>query len=190
MKAKALICAASLACMSLPAAATGMFFEGGIHVGGDALVNVSFTNGDSQKVKAGQLLSVAIGVHTELADALDGRISLGYKIDEINANNGSFKFTRYPLEFLLMQHNNNWMLGGGVAYHLSPKFTADAGSIGLSGTANFDNALGYVLAFDYNSKGKFDHDWYVGGRVTIIDYKNAYGSASGNSIGAVIGYMY
>ncbi len=121
---------------------------------------------------------------------LQGRISLGYKVDDINASNGSFKFSRFPLEFLLMDQNSNWLLGGGLAYHLSPKFTADASSIGLSRTDTFDNALGYVLAFDYNSKGHFEHDWYVGGRVTIIDYKNQYGSASGNSIGAVIGYLF
>jgi len=190
MKVNALICTASLVCMSMPVVAANLFLEGGVHFGGDSLANVSFTNGDSQKIKAGQLLSVAAGGYMPIGNSLQGRFSLGYKVDRINANNGDIRFSRFPLDFLLMHQINNWMLGGGAAYHLSPKLKADASSVGLSGTATFDNALGYVLAFDYNSKGHFTNDWYVGGRVTVIDYKNQYGSASGNSIGAVVGYLF
>jgi hypothetical protein len=190
MKIKALICAASLACVSVPAAATGTFFEGGVHVGGDDLVSVTFTSGDTQKVKAGQLLSVAIGGYTDLGQSVQGRLSLGYKVDRVNASNGEIKFSRFPVEMLFMKQYSNWMVGGGLAYHLSPKLTVNTGSVGLSGTATFDNALGYLLAFDYNSNGSFTHDWYVGGRITVIDYKNGYGSVSGNSIGAVIGYLF
>jgi hypothetical protein len=170
--------------------ATGLFFEGGLHLGGDTLIEVVLTNGETEKVKAGQLLSLAVGVHTDISDSLQGRLSLGYKFDFITADNGDIEFTRIPIEFLLMQQSGSWMFGGGVSYHLSPKLTADAPVIGLVGTVNLDDALGFVIAFDYNTQGIFESAWYMGGRITIIDYENQFGSVSGNSVGVVFGYLY
>jgi len=190
MKTTHLLSAGVLLCLSSQASATGLFFEGGIHVGGETMVGVTFTSGDTEKIKAGELLSLAVGVHTELSDTLQGRFSIGYKFDSINAENGDLDFSRVPLEFLVMQRYTYWMLGGGITYHLSPELTADAPSVGLSGTAKFDDSLGFVFAFDYNSNGNFTRDWYVGGRVTLIDYDNQFGSVRGNSLGAVIGFLF
>jgi hypothetical protein len=190
MKITHLLSAGVLLCLSSQASATGLFFEGGIHVGGETMVGVTFTSGDTEKIKAGELLSLAVGVHTELSDTLQGRFSIGYKFDSINAENGDLDFSRVPLEFLVMQRYTYWMLGGGITYHLSPELTADAPSVGLSGTAKFDDSLGFVFAFDYNSNGNFTRDWYVGGRVTLIDYDNQFGSVRGNSLGAVIGFLF
>jgi hypothetical protein len=187
IKISTLICAASLVCMSLPATAANLFFEGGVHFGGDKLATAYSSSGPDQNLRAGQLLSMAVGMQTMLADSLQGRVSLGFKIDRITASNGNATFTRVPLEALLMHQSGNFMLGGGIAYHLSPKFDFNATP---STTVNFDDALGLVLGFDYNGKGKFEHDWYVGGRVTLINYKVSGVSISGNSIGAVIGYMF
>ena len=191
MKIFHLVGAAVMLCMASRAMATDLFIEGGIHLGGETVATASFTNGDTEKIKAGELLSFAIGFHTELSDSVQGRFSIGYKFDSINAENGDLDFSRVPLEFLVMQRYTYWMLGGGLTYHLSPEFTADvASSVGPSGTVEFDDSLGVVIAFDYNSKGNFDHDWYVGGRVTLIDYDNQFGSVRGNSLGAVIGFLF
>jgi hypothetical protein len=187
MKIIALICATGLACMSVPAAAANLFFEGGVHVGGDKLATATTSSGPDQNLRAGQLLSMAVGMQTMLAESLQGRVSVGFKFDRITASNGDATFTRVPIEALLMHQSGNFMLGGGIAYHLSPKYKFN---VTPSYTVDFDNAMGLVLGFDYNSKGRFEHDWYVGGRVTLIDYKVSGASVSGNSIGAVIGYMF
>jgi hypothetical protein len=86
-----------------------------------------------------------------------------------------------------MHQSGNFMFGGGLAYHLSPKFDFSATP---SFTIDFDDALGFVLGFDYNSKGVFQGDWFVGGRVTLIDYETPGLTVSGNSIGAVMGFMF
>lgn len=187
IKTKILICAATLAFVSIPASATDLFFQGGIHVGGDKLATATSSSGFDQNLRAGQLLSFSVGVHTELNDSLQARVSAGYKLDSIRASNGDANFTRIPIEALLMHKSGNFMLGGGLAYHVSPRFEFN---VSPSYSINFDNALGLVLGFDYNGKGRFEHDWYVGGRMTIIDYKVAGLSVNGNSIGAVIGYLF
>jgi len=190
MKISHIVVTSVLVMLSQRTLAADIFVEGGIHLGGDTIVEVAFTNGDTEKLKAGELLSLALGVQSDISETLQGRVSIGYKFDSISADNGDLDFTRMPLEVLVMNKGGYWMLGGGIGYHLSPKLKADAISIGLSGTADFDDALGFVLAADYNSKGEFAGDWYLGGRITIIDYENQFGSISGNSVGVVLGYMF
>lgn len=184
MNNKTVVSAVSLLVLSMPVAATDMFVEAGLHLGGDTIASTTA----NQDLKAGQLISLAVGVHSELAASVQGRLSLGYKFDTISANDGDASFSRFPIEALILQQSGNFMLGGGIAYHLSPEF--EINSPGANGTIEFDDALGFVLAFDYNSKGKFAGDWYVGGRVTLIDYEVSGFSISGNSIGAVVGYMW
>lgn len=183
-----LVC--SLILVSARSHAAGVYIEGGVHLGGDTLIEVLFTDGSTEKIRAGQLVSLAIGWHMAITETMNARVSLGYKEDSVSAQNGDITFSRVPLNFLLFTQNGSWMLGGGVTYHQSPKLNADAASIGLLGTAKLDNALGFVLAADYNTKGIFDRDWYIGGRLTVIDYEAAGESISGNSIGVVVGYLF
>lgn len=183
---KALIAVVCLTCTSMPAIATDMFIEAGIHLGGDTLATASSGNYD-EKLKAGQLLSLAVGIHTELGEAVQGRLSLGYKFDSVSADNGDATFDRFPIEALVMKRSGSFMFGGGLAYHLSPEYEFN---VSPSFTIEFDDAVGLVLAFDYNSKGEFADDWFVGGRITLIDYEAQGITVDGNSIGAVIGFMF
>jgi len=186
MNIKAIIGATGFICFSLPAVAADVFLEGGLHFGGDKLATVS-SSGPDLDLRAGQLLSFAIGGYAELADSLQGRFSLGYKTDSINADNGDATFTRFPVEALIMHQSGKFMLGGGIAYHLSPRFEFTAPP---AFTIDFDNALGFVLAFDYTSGGKFEGNWYLGGRITVIDYEVKGLSVNGNSVGVVAGFMF
>ena len=190
MKISKLFTAMIIILLSENASAAGLFFEGGIHTGGDTLASVNFTSGQSETIKAGGLLSAAIGTHFDIFDTLQGRISIGYKFDTINASNADLKFSRIPLEFLLLKRIDSWMLGGGITRHLSPKFTVDASALGASGTADFNDSNGIVLAIDYVSHTNTTSQWYLGLRYTGIDYENQYGSVSGNSIGVVIGFLF
>ena len=183
-----LVC--SLILVSARASAAGVYFEGGVHLGGDTLLEVGLTDGSTEKIKAGGLISLAVGWHMAVTETMNARLSLGYKEDSITADNGEITFSRTPLDFLLFTQNGAWMLGGGLTYHMSPKFSADAAVIGLLGTVKMDDSLGFVLAADYNTKGIFDREWYLGGRLTIIDYEVGGESISGNSIGVVVGYLF
>ena len=176
--------------LSSKAFAIGLLVEGGLHLGGDTLIEVSNSNSLSEKVKAGQMLSMAVGVHTTLTDTLQGRLSIGYKIDAIIASNANINFTRVPVELLVMSYRGTWMAGAGLIYHLSPTLKTNSPSLGLTGSVEMDDAFGIVLAYDYNTYGYFTGDWYIGGRATIINYKAPTGSVSGNSLGVVFGYLF
>ena len=171
------------------ASALGMYFEGGLHFGGDDLVKVTYTDGSSDSIQAGRLLSLAIGVTEQISYNVQGRVSLGYKYDFIKADNGTVSFSRMPLDILAMYYKHQWMFGGGLTFHLSPEVEVDV-TPSVTGPPAYDTAYGLVLAFDYNTYGYYQRDWYLGGRVTLINYKNPTGSFSGNSVGVVFGYMF
>ncbi len=180
--------ATGLLMASCTATATDVFVEGGIHLGGDTLASTSGSY--SQDLKAGQLLSVAVGIHTALSESAQARISIGYKFDSVDADNGSTDFDRVPLELLAMYRASPYFyIGAGVTRHIAPTFNFDISGFG-TGEIEFDDANGLVFGFDYNSKGEFNGDWFVGGRVTIIDYETSGLTVSGNSVGAVLGFMF
>ncbi len=170
------------------ATALGLYFEGGVHVGGDDLVRVSFTDGSSDTLQGGGLLSFAIGLTEQISYNVQGRVSLGYKYDFITADNGTISFSRMPLDFLAMYYKRKWMFGGGLTFHLSPEIKVGVPS--QPQLPAYDTAYGLVLAFDYNTYGYYQRDWYLGGRITLINYKNPTGTFSGNSVGVVFGYMF
>lgn len=171
------------------ASALDVYFEGGVHFGGDDLVQVTYTDGGSDSIQAGRLLSLAIGVTGQISYNVQGRASLGYKYDFIKADNGTVSFSRMPLDMLAMYYKHQWMFGGGLTFHLSPEVEVDV-TPSTAGPPAYDNAYGLVLAFDYNTNGYYQRDWYLGGRVTLINYKNTTGSFRGNSVGVVFGYMF
>ena len=181
-----LLCA--LAMVATPASALGLYFEGGLHFGGDDLIQVTFDDGSSDTLQGGRLLGFAIGVTEQVSYKVQGRVSLGYKYDFIKAGNGMVSFSRMPLDILAMYYKRRWMFGGGLTFHLSPEITVDVPS--LAAPPQYDTAYGLVLAFDYNTYGYYQRDWYLGGRVTLINYKNQNGSFGGNSVGVVFGYMF
>lgn len=187
-----ILCYSSLLVLLLTAQranALGLYLEGGLHFGGDDLIQVTYTDGSTDAIQAGQLLSFAIGVTEQLSYRVQGRVSLGYKYDFIRADNGDVGFSRMPLDFLAMYYKRQWMFGGGLTFHLSPEVKVDV-TPSIPGPPAYDTAYGLVLAFDYNTYGYYSRDWYLGGRLTLINYKNPVGSFSGNSIGVVFGYMF
>lgn len=164
-------------------AASGLVLEGGLHVGGERLATVYTTNGSSD-INAGELFSLGIGIGLDLAPDLESRITYGFKEDGVYANNGSVRFIRYPIDVLILKRLNGWKIGGGLTYHLSPKYEDTTYP---SVTYNFDNALGGLLELD-RDLGMV----YVGGRVTLIDYKltGTGVSINGNSVGVVAGIRF
>lgn len=165
--------------------AVDIFLQGGLHTGGDDLVTATFTNGDTEKLKGGGLFSFSAGLGSDVAENLEARLMAGVKFDTIEADNGDAKFVRYPIEALLMYKSGEKVyVGGGLSYHLNPSISGS----GLAGGLNidFDNALGLVVELDY----MLSNGGYLGVKLTSIDYEVNGQSASGNSIGAILGFRF
>ena len=179
----AVMLALSPACM----AADGMLLQAGLHFGGDDLLNVRFTNGDTEKLKAGELISLSAGVALGLSEKLETRLLFGIKLDAVDADNGDASFTRLPLDALLMYRlGERVSLGGGATYHLDPTLEYDGPSTSFD--VNYDDALGLVLQAEYDFEGQ----GYMALKFTSIDYEvdGISGDASGNSVGIILGMRF
>lgn len=99
--------------LSNQASATDVFLQGGLHFGGDTLVTAVFTDGSSESLKAGGLLSGALGIETDISESVYMKLSAGLKFDTILAENTDVFFERYPLEALFFYRNENIHIGAG-----------------------------------------------------------------------------
>lgn len=160
----------------------------GADFGGDTLVVTQFTTGASAKIKANEGLYLGGGMSI-LNDAkkLSLDLTATWKYTSIDAVNQTFEFTRFPLEALGFYHFSGAegiRIGGGLSYQLSPKFKAD-GSL-VNGTANFDNAAGYVVQID-STVAHFNY----GMRYTAAKYQNnGVQVATGNGLGLFLGGVF
>lgn len=179
------ICLLTSVTLPVELQAANALIQAGIHYGGDDLVTATFTNGDTEKLKGGGLFTVSAGVGFDVTEKAEARLMAGVKLDTIEAENGSAKFVRFPLEAIYMYRSTEEIsVGGGLSYHLNPKVSGDgiASPVG----AKFDNALGFVLMLDY----ALPTNVYFGAKFTKIDYEIQGDSFSGNSIGVTVGYRF
>ena len=154
--------------------------------GGDVVDEVSWTNGDSTKLKAGQLMTFAGGLiyHPDAPWALEG--TLGYKFDKANGSNGTIEFTRIPLDVIASWANGGHRLGAGPTFHFSPTYNCDATGV-CSITSSYDTAVGGIVQYAYGFAVN-NHGYDVGLRYTFISYSRP-GAASvdGSGIGFFFG---
>lgn len=183
----AVVAAISLSVVTGTASAldTKFHYKAGYDGGGDTLITVRFTNGDTENIKANRGLFFGGGV-SFLNDArnLETEVSLSYKIDDITASNGDVKWSRWPLDILVFYCMPQVRLGGGVTFHLNPDFsTSGAASVSSNGTTlpsvNFKNAQGMILQGDWRINDKMN----LGLRYTSLDYEIEGSSAKLNSDG-------
>jgi hypothetical protein len=181
----ALVVTAALA-VAAPARATDVkpMFKVGADFGGDELVTVTFTNGESRTIHAndGVFLGGGVSILNDSKD-VEAEISLSYKVDTINASNGTVTWSRWPIDALLFYRLPSMRLGGGLTYHLNPELTGS----GVVGNVfdKFDNALGFILQADYSISERR----HIGLRYTGIEYKlnspGLQGTAKSNGLGLV-----
>ncbi len=165
--------------------AVNYFVEGGLHFGGDELAIATLTNGDTEKIKGGQLFLFSAGIAQGFAENIEGRLMLGVKYDSISADNGDIDFIRFPIEaFAFYKVADRINIGGGLSYHLNPSLNGDG--IATAIDADFDNALGFALVAEYMLK----NGGYLAIKLTSIDYDVSGVSASGNSIGGILGFRF
>ena len=169
----------------------GLVLQLGVDVGGDEMVRANFTDGETRSIDAGEFLHVDVGFSvlshpTDSArPAWESQLTIGWKNDAIQAENGSLDWTRYPVDFIQLYRVDGWRFGAGLTWHLNPTLE---GSGVVRGKASFDDAMGFLLEADYLMGP--NHEVYMGGRLTLIEYDIAQGSdesVDGDSVGAVLG---
>lgn len=177
-----------------PAGATGprevaFLLRMGMDFGGATLVKVSWDNGETGSVKAGQLFALAMGVYywaPAAPWALEA--TAGYKFDRVNGSNGSITFSRLPVELIASYVNSGFRIGAGPAVHLSPRFNCEATGV-CSGSVTLRNAVGGVVQAAYG--GPLLSGLDAGVRYTFVRYKDDAGaSLDGSAFGFVLGYRF
>ena len=136
----------------------------GFTSGGDTLGTLYYTNGDSQKVKAGGFIHIYAGANIPLSESLFSRLAIGYHFDEATSAQGTATFSRLPLDFIVFANQEQLRYGAGLTLHMSPEL--DASDFG-DPTIKFDDALGFVLEAGYN----FSSNVWVDFRYVAIDYE-------------------
>jgi len=130
--------------------------------GGDDLATVSFTNGKSQDVKAGQGIVVSAGLHFRPVEEtrFDMQVLVGYKYVTTAASNADINVSRVVLQLLGdYQFDNGVYLGAGLVQHSGTKLDGD----GFFRNIDFDDSTGFVLESGWR---------WIGLHYTSIKYRN------------------
>lgn len=106
----------------------GFVFEGGFEFGGEEVVELQFTNGDTQKLTAGQGGTIGVGFDYRFAKV--PRLSLAgtvnYKFVTNASENASIGITRVPVEVVgRWDLNDAWWIGAGLVKHNSVNVNGD-----------------------------------------------------------------
>ncbi len=161
----------------------------GLHVGGDKLAEVNFTDGSTESLTAGGGLSLAAGVlfHTGESTGPETQLTIGWQDDSSTASNGDLTFDRFPLEIIQFYRMDQLRGGLGLTYHMKPSI--EGTGFASQENVDFDNAIGVVFEVDYMLANS---NMYLGGRYTNIKYTTSIGSGSddGSNIAFILGTRY
>jgi hypothetical protein len=178
----------SVSAQESPVSDTHLVLTLGIGTGGDKLAEVEYDHGDDGDVRAGGLILAGVGINHQFGNNWELQATLNYLFDGADADNGDVSFARWPIDVLAFYRTGNHRFGGGLTYHMNPKFDIDIDYY-VDDSIDFDDALGFVVEYDYF----FTNNFSVGVRGTLIDYEASDYSdeISGNSIGVVAnGYFF
>lgn len=154
----------------------------GLDGGGETLSKVTFSDGSTQRLSSGGLVTIAAGVlYAPEATPVVIEVTYGYKVDDVTASNGQLKFDRWPLELLAAYRIEKHRIGGGLTRHGSPTYKEAIDGFPTT-RVKFDDATGAIVQYAYGDlDGRFY--WDVGLRLTLIGYKVGGETISGNSFG-------
>lgn len=111
-----------------PPSKVALVIEGGFEFGGDEIIELLFTNGDTQTLTAGQGGTIAIGGQFQPASIprLSLAATVGYKFVTNASENASIGITRIPLELVgRWKLDGDWSLGAGVVRHAAVNVNGD-----------------------------------------------------------------
>jgi opacity protein-like surface antigen len=121
---------------------------GGLTFGGEKLVTVDFTNGDSTDVRSGGLVQFYGGLEYRFNETFSVQGTIGYHVDNTSAENGSVRFSRYPLELIAHAHvADKFRLGAGVRFVNNPKLSGSGFASNVD--TDFKDTTGFLVEGEY-----------------------------------------
>ena len=145
-----------------------------VEFGGDDFLEVFFTDGTSQQIKAGQGGTLSVGglLRPSAASPLSLRGTLGYKFVTTAADNANIRFTRIPIELVgSYDFPNGVRAGVGLVSHVNNRFNGD----GFVSDASFDATTGFTAEVGWKA---------IALTYTALDYTTSGGqSFNGGSVG-------
>ncbi len=157
----------------------GFVLDGAAELGGDDLLEVVYTNGDTQHIRAGQGVTLGGGIHYRpVALPVDFAATVGYKYVRTAADNIDPFVGRVVIEFTgtVPVANHFWVTAGPV-WHTSTKLDGD----GRIPDEHFDDAVGGMVGFGWR---------WVGVRYTNIKYRSPLGTFDASSGGIFLAWKF
>ena len=153
--------------------------EAGVEYGGDELLDIFFTNGESQTIKAGQGGYLAVGgeFHFNKVENLFFRTTVGIKYTFTAADDANIGFSRIPITALAYWSiKDDFRVGAGVTSHQNVKLNGD----GFFPDESFSSSIGPRVELGYK---------WIGLSYTAISYaaENEM-NFSANSIGLSLSF--
>lgn len=162
---------------------TRMVVDAGLTLGGDKLVTIQFTNGDTRSIYAGNGIVADFGVQHNFEDSnWSLKTTVGFDYTGVTASNATVSFIRYPVDVLVLYNMGSQHVGFGLTEHLSPELDLD----GLGPNVNFNSATGVILQYQ----------WSVvtvratGIRYTVSDNCTANCTANGGNLGVFFTFAF
>lgn len=156
--------------------------------GGDDIATVIYDDGSTNTLSANEGVHFYIGKNfaNGVGSPWHTHISAGYKTARVNATNGDLTWSAWPLEAIEFYNMEKIRLGGGLVYQLNPKIEGSGFASGVD--VEMDNALGFVLQFEYRFTPAVQTGVSIGLRYTNISYKSVdlISEVNGSSIGGVL----
>jgi len=119
--------------------------------GGDDLVEITFTNGRSQTLHAGQGLALNGGLHFRPGGSnFDFVGTVGYKYVTTAASNADIRLERVVLKLQgYYDFNRGWWVSAGPVWHTGVRFSGD----GFLSDVSFSDAVGATFQFGWRWVG-------------------------------------
>ncbi|MBX3626101.1 MAG: outer membrane beta-barrel protein [Rhizobacter sp.] len=157
----------------------------GFTFGGDTVAPIAYTNGDSDKVRAGGLIAFTTGVEMTFSPLVSAQALIGYHVDGVAASNGDVKFDRYPAELLgHFRLTDTFRVGGGARY-------TDKARTRSSGAASIDvPSESYKPAWGTVVEGEFTIGRNLGIKLRYVSEKFEPETAGGRTLKGNHGGIY
>jgi len=161
--------------------------------GGDKLASAEFSDGTTKDISAGGLVYVYGGAEFhEKGSPFGFQATIGYHFDNTSANNGSQRFSRWPIEAIALYNvAPQFRVGVGARYASSAKFTSSGA--GYVGNADLTSHVGVVLMGEWlitpsmglqlryvDEKYKADVYSYQDDQIHRVDYNGSHGGLGFN----------
>ncbi len=160
----------------------------GLTVGGDTLATVQYSDGSTDKLKAGGDVLFYAGADYRFNDFFSLEGNVGYHLASTKlARNGEATFKRVPVEFLLHYYvNENLRFGAGARFVNSPEVKIDF-SNSTNIRQSFSSTVGQVIEAEYLAQ-----PFGIKLRYVTEKYKidNTPVSIDGNHVGLLVSYYF